>query len=88
MFERPKSGQKAVLVHLEFPSTDFDSDRREFEGLARSAGVEILTVIGGSRQKPDPGLFIGSGKADEVAAAVATHRAELVIFNHDLSSSQ
>ncbi len=88
MFERPKSGQKAVLVHLEFPSTDFDSDRREFEELARSAGVEILTVIGGSRQKPDPGLYIGSGKADEVAAAVAAHKAELVIFNHDLSSSQ
>ncbi|PTU31056.1 ribosome rescue GTPase HflX [Stenotrophobium rhamnosiphilum] len=88
MFERPKSGQKAVLVHLEFPSTDFDSDRREFEELARSAGVEILSVIGGSRQTPDPGLFIGSGKAEEVAAAVAEHRAELVIFNHDLSSSQ
>lgn len=88
MFERPKSGQKAVLVHLEFPSTDFDSDRREFEELARSAGIEILAVIGGSRDKPDPGLFIGSGKADEVAAAVAAHKAEVVVFNHELSSSQ
>ncbi|TXI87980.1 MAG: GTPase HflX [Cupriavidus sp.] len=88
MFERPKSGQKAVLVHLEFPSTDFDSDRREFEELARSAGIEILAVIGGSRDKPDPGLFIGRGKADEVAVAVAAHRAEVVVFNHELSSSQ
>ena len=88
MFERPQSGQKAVLVHLEFPGSDFISDRREFEELARSAGAEVLTVIGGSRQRPDAGLFIGSGKADEIAAAVVAGSAEVVIFNHDLSPSQ
>jgi GTP-binding protein HflX len=88
MFERPQSGQKAVLVHLEFPATDFDSDRREFEELARSAGAEIVAVIGGSRRRPDAGLFVGSGKADEVAATVAATQAELVLFNHDLSPSQ
>jgi GTP-binding protein HflX len=88
MFERPQSGQRAVLVHLEFPATDFDSDRREFEELARSAGAEILSVVGGSRQKPDPGLFIGTGKADEIKYLVQSTCAELVIFNHDLSPSQ
>ena len=88
MFERPQSGQRAVLVHLEFPATDFESDRREFEELARSAGAEILSVIGGSRQKPDAGLFIGSGKADEIKDLVQSSCAELVIFNHDLSPSQ
>lgn len=88
MFERPQSGQRAVLVHLEFPATDFESDRREFEELARSAGAEILSVVGGSRQKPDAGLFIGSGKADEIKNLVQTSCAELVIFNHDLSPSQ
>lgn len=88
MFERPQPGQRAVLVHLEFPSTDFESDRREFEELARSAGAEILAVIGGSRQKPDAGLFIGSGKADEIRDIVQATSAELVIFNHDLSPSQ
>ena len=88
MFERPQSGQRAVLVHLEFPSTDFESDRREFEELARSAGAEILAVVGGSRHKPDAGLFIGSGKADEIKDIVQSTCAELVIFNHDLSPSQ
>jgi GTP-binding protein HflX len=88
MFERPQSGQRAVLVHLEFPSTDFESDRREFEELARSAGAESLSVVGGSRQKPDAGLFIGSGKADEIKSLVQATNAELVIFNHDLSPSQ
>lgn len=88
LFERAPAGQRAILVHLEFPRTDFESDRREFEELARSAGAEIHAVVGGSRVKPDAGLFIGSGKADEVAALVAAGGIELVIFNHDLSPSQ
>jgi len=88
MFERPKAGQKAVLVHLEFPGADFESDRAEFIELARSAGAEILEVVGGSRRLPDSGLFIGSGKAEEIAALVAAQCAELVIFNHTLSPSQ
>ncbi len=88
MFERPKAGQKAILVHLEFPGADFESDRAEFIELARSAGAEVLEVAGGSRRQPDPGLFVGSGKADEVAALIAEHCADLAIFNHELSPSQ
>lgn len=88
LFERPPTGQRAVLVHLEFPRTDYESDRREFEELARSAGADIHSVIGGSRTKPDSGLFIGSGKADEIAGVVRGAGLELAIFNHDLSPSQ
>ncbi len=88
LFDRPPSGQRAVLVHLDFPGADFESDRREFEELARSAGADIHALIGGTRVKPDSGLFIGSGKAQEIAAAVAAADVELAIFNHDLSPSQ
>lgn len=91
LFDRPPTGQKAVLVHLDIHASggdDYECDRREFIELARSAGADVQTVIGGSRQRPDAGLFIGSGKADEVAAAVASGGVELAIFNHDLSPSQ
>jgi GTPase len=88
MFERPKAGQKAVLVHLEFPGADFESDRAEFVELSRSAGADVVDVIGGSRRQPDPGLFVGSGKADEVASLIAARGADLAIFNHELSPSQ
>jgi GTPase len=88
MFERPKAGQQAVLVHLEFPGSDYATDREEFVELAHAAGATVLSVIGGSRRLPDPGLFVGSGKAQEVADSVAEQHAELAIFNHDLSPSQ
>ncbi|MGQ0585950.1 MAG: ribosome rescue GTPase HflX [Gammaproteobacteria bacterium] len=88
MFERPPPGEKAVLVHLAFPKTDYDADRREFVELARSAGADVKAVIGGRRVKPDPSLYIGTGKADEVASAARSGGAELAVFNHDLSPSQ
>ncbi len=85
----PAAGaQKTVLVHLEFSGTDFEADRAEFLELARSAGVSVVAVFGGRRDRPDAGTYAGSGKVDEVAAAVAASGAELVIFNHELSPSQ
>ena len=80
--------QKAVLVHLEFSGTDFDADRIEFVELARSAGLDVVGVIGGKRERPDAGTYAGSGKVDEIAMAAKAAGADLVIFNHDLSPSQ
>ncbi len=77
-----------MLVHLDFHTGDFASDRVEFLDLARSAGAEVVAVLGGSRSRPDAGLYIGSGKAAEAAAACAAGKAEVAIFNHDLSPSQ
>jgi GTP-binding protein HflX len=88
MFERPRGGQRAVLVHLEFPGTHYAQAQAEFVELARSAGAEILAALGGRRDVPDAKYFAGSGKAAEIAAAVSAHRAELVVFNHELSPSQ
>lgn len=82
------AGQKTVLVHLEFSGGDYEADRAEFVELARSAGLDVLSVIGGKRERPDAGTYAGSGKVDEVAAVVAGSGAELVIFNHELSPSQ
>ena len=88
MLDRPPPGEKAVLVHVAFPKTDYDADRREFVELARSAGADVKAVIGGRRQRPDSSLYIGTGKADEVADAARSGGAELAVFNHELSPSQ
>ena len=80
--------QRVVLVHLQFPGADYPSDHGEFIELAESAGAEIASVIRGRRERPDASTFAGSGKVDEIAAAVAESCAELVIFNHELTPSQ
>ena len=53
-----------------------------------SAGAEILSIVTGSRQKPDAKFYAGSGKVDEIAQLVQATGAELVLFNHSLSPAQ
>ncbi|WP_283788427.1 ribosome rescue GTPase HflX [Bermanella sp. WJH001] len=87
-FDRPESGEGAVLVHIDFPEGEEREDPREFEELVRSAGGAALALITGSRKAPDPKTYIGKGKLEEVREAVEFCEAELVLFNHALSPSQ
>lgn len=87
-FDRPESGELAVLVHIDVNTEHEPEDLREFEELVLSAGGDPVDFITGSRQVPDAKFFIGSGKLQELAATVQAHQAELVIFNHTLSPSQ
>jgi GTP-binding protein HflX len=88
MFERPKAGERAVLVHLDLGVTRDQDEINEFRDLALSAGAEIVSLVYGSRQQPDPKLFVGRGKAEEIRQIVAEESADLVIFDHTLSPSQ
>lgn len=87
-FERPDRGETAILVHIDLDSEQEQEDPHEFEELALSAGAVPAIFIKGNRKQPDAGLFIGSGKLEEIKAAVEEHEAELVLFNHSLSPSQ
>jgi GTP-binding protein HflX len=88
LFERPGGGERAVLVHLVLDGSQDAPDLAEFKELAASAGAECTASITGRRQAPDPRLFVGSGKAEEIREAVRRGGGELVIFDHTLSPSQ
>ena len=60
----------------------------EFEALAHSAGTEVVGTISGTRRAPDPRLFVGSGKAEEIRDAAQRLCASVVLFDHPLSPSQ
>jgi len=87
-FERPDSGEVSILVHLTIDSESERDNPSEFEELALSAGAMPVDYITGTRRQPSPSHFVGSGKLEEIAAAVRAHKAELVLFNHALSPSQ
>ncbi|WP_295446961.1 ribosome rescue GTPase HflX [uncultured Thiodictyon sp.] len=88
MIDRPNSGERAILVHLDLGGTAEPDEREEFALLARSAGAEIVGSLAGSRKVPDARLFVGSGKAQELKDLVAATGAELAVFNHPLSPAQ
>ena len=88
MFERPQSGERAILVHAGPTGAPDDSEREEFVELARSAGAIIVDEIVSARKRPDARYFIGKGKLEEVAASKDVNCAELVISSAALSPSQ
>jgi len=88
LFDRHKVGEQAILVHVEFQQEGECENLEELEMLVSSAGVSALKTVTTSRQSPHPKYFVGSGKAEEVAEAVKTICADVVIFNHALSPSQ
>ncbi|MBL8250257.1 MAG: GTPase HflX [Candidatus Competibacter sp.] len=88
MFERPRGGERAVLVRLLFDGFENERDAGEFQALAAAAGAECVALIAGRRRAPDPRLFVGGGKAEEIRAAARQHGAELAIFDHALSPAQ
>ena len=86
--ERPRGGERAVLVHLNIQTAETREDFEEFYDLVRSAGVHPVNTIKGSRRTPDAKLFAGSGKIAEIRAQVQQNQADVVLFNHSLSPAQ
>lgn len=87
-FERPESGEKAILVHIKLASLDANDNPKELEELALSAGADPVEWLTGSRSDPSPKFFLGKGKVQELCDLVRMHHADLVIFNHALSPAQ
>ncbi len=85
--EQPET---CLLVALETGTNPDSLEARlaELEELASTAGATAIAKIGQKRSKIDPKYLVGRGKADELAAEVATLQPGLVIFDDELSPTQ
>lgn len=79
---------RAVMVGVDFGKGDFHASLEELALLSTSAGAQPVAAVTGRRSSPDASLFVGSGKADEIAEALTDLGADLAIFNHALSPAQ
>ena len=78
----------ALLVSINFGEPDYAESLAELRLLAETAGVRAVGVVESKRHRPNPALFAGTGKVQEIAAMVEAQEIPLVIFNHDLSPAQ
>ncbi len=88
MFERPASGESAILVCVGLGRAPEPDRIEEFGALARSAGAQVLEVIVATRKSADPRFLIGSGKVEELRSRVEALGAEVVVIDGALSPSQ
>ena len=81
--------EKVVLVGLwSRDAMEAEISLRELAALAETAGSQVLDGVLQRRQTPDPGTYLGSGKAAELAAVVTATGADTVVIDGDLAPSQ
>ena len=81
--------ERAVLVGVLLePPVDPENPLAELAGLAETAGADVVATLTQRRERPDQTTYLGSGKVAELAALVARHDADVVVFDNDLSPSQ
>ena len=66
----------------------FDEGLVELGLLAESGGLQPVARLTCKRKAPDPALFVGSGKADEIRELATMHGAKEVLFDQSLSPAQ
>ena len=82
--------ERAILVGAILPDDGSDphDPLGELRSLADTAGAVVVDTLLQNRQKPDSATFIGKGKVEELAAMAAALKADVIIFENDLSPSQ
>ena len=90
--KRPsEKARRAILVGLIRPGQPgyvVEEHLDELADLAASNGIEVVARVIQQRRSPDAATFIGRGKTEELALAADELRAQLVVFDDDLSPSQ
>jgi GTPase len=88
------TGERAALVGLlsshgaPFRRSDPEHSLDELAGLSAAAGATVVLRLLQERPKPDPATFLGSGKVAMLAAACEETRADVVIFDNELTPAQ
>ncbi|WP_370691047.1 GTPase HflX [Hydrogenophaga sp.] len=77
-----------ILVGVDFGIPHFDGELEELGLLAQTAGYTVADRVSCKRRAPDPALFVGSGKADEIKLLALSTGASEVLFDQALSPAQ
>ncbi len=92
MYEpNPNARERAILVGVLLPGGtryDIEDSLDELAQLADTAGADVCERMTQNLAKPHSSTYIGSGKVDELKEAVEFHKADLVIFDDDLTPIQ
>ena len=82
--------EQAILVGVILPKSTADprDPLGELAALAKTAGARVVGTILQRRQRVDAGTYVGSGKVKEIAALAIKEKADVIIFDNDLSPGQ
>jgi len=82
--------ERAILVGVILPGSTADprDPLGELASLAKTAGAKVVGQVLQKRHRPESGTYIGTGKAIEIAELAMKERADVVVFDNDLTPGQ
>ena len=83
--------ERAILVAVLVKSADLLEDEdplEELQGLVTTAGANVVGTLTQRRLRPDKKTYLGQGKVEELTSLISLTKAEVVIFDNDLSPAQ
>lgn len=82
--------ERALLVGVLLPDTKADpaDPLGELRSLVKTAGAEVVDQMVAKRDRINPALYVGSGKAREIAERAEQNEIDVIIFDNDLSPAQ
>ena len=84
----PASPPSVILVGVDFGGDPFDPSLEELGLLAQTAGYTVADRVACKRRAPDPALFVGSGKAEEIQMLAQSKGVSEILFDNALSPVQ
>ena len=82
--------ERAILVGVILPNSKADprDPLGELASLAKTAGAKVVGTVLQKRRRLDAGTYVGSGKVLEIALLAQVNKADVVVFDNDLSPGQ
>ena len=82
--------ERALLVAVLLPNSRIDPTDQlgELRSLARTAGADVVDEMIAKRKKPHPGMYVGTGKAQQIADRAEANDVDVIIFDNDLTPAQ
>ena len=92
MSETAAQEERAILAGIEpirqKQAWSSEESLAELERLADTAGAVVVGRFIQRKEKPDPALFLGKGKVEEISMAIQNTDASLLILDDELTPSQ
>ena len=82
--------ERTLLMGVILPDSKADphDPLGELRSLAKTAGAVVVDEMVAKRQMPHVGMYVGTGKAEQIAQRVEQNEIDVVLFDNDLAPGQ
>ena len=85
---RVYGAERAILIAIAHSADQGEESLHELESLANTAGLTVAATVAQTRLRPDPVTAIGKGKVEEVSQAAKALKADVLVFDRELTPGQ